>query len=638
MNRIIIVILILPFIIFGCGKKNTGTRIPETSPVSAKIYNTPPGADPTVPAELGGAGFKGEGWQTNTSYKVHSNPDAVKGGGIVLSFGNFPATMALYGKGSATELNALINSLMYESLLSLDENRENYIPRLATHWQISSDGKSYRFRINPDARFADGQPVTSEDVIATYDLCSDSTILFPEINEVAGMFKRPEAESKYIVKFTAKIDSTSKNSERLFSGWRYFLHAAGAFKVYPAFYIRNLSGKEYNEKYRTRYIPGSGPYLFDTADIVKESSFVLRRRSDYWAEKEKFAKGLYNFDFIKIESVNDEMLRNEKFKKGEIDAIFVFRAAEWVEKMTGEEYDRGIILKRAVYNKPTQGPAGICINMRRKPLDDIRIRKALSYAYNRIQFNTKLFHNSYSYLNSFFPGSIYENKNNPQTGFNLDSAKNLLNEAGWAEKNSAGFLIKNGKILEFDLPFLKSQERYFTIYKEDLAKIGIKLNLKETDAATLGKLGLERNFQLIPVAWLNPDFPSPDALFSSDAADIPNSNNWSGIKDKVIDSLIVIYNSSEDINKRVQAIKQIDSIAVNYYQYVLGWYIPYVRIGFQNKFGYPEGIIDKNNSVFGLLSMWYYDREKAENYMQAKDNHEMILEKGETENKYWLSH
>lgn len=637
MNKIIVVFLSLSFFIFGCGKKNTDTRILNTSPVTIKIFSTPPGADPTVTAELGGAGFTGKDWQTNTDYKIHSSPSVVKGGGIKISYGNFPSTMALYGKGSATDLNSLINSLLYESLLELDENKENYIPRLATHWQISPDGKSFRFRINPDARFADGQPVTSDDVIATLNLCSDSTILNPEINEVAGMFNEPIAESKYIVKFTVKTDAVSKKSNKHFAGWRYFLFAA-AFRILPASYLKDITGSEYNEQNKMKYIPGSGPYLFDSLDIEKENSFILRRRSDYWGEKEKFAEGLFNFDFIKIETVKDELLRNEKFKKGEIDVIFVYRSSDWFERMKGEEYERGLILKREVFNYPKNGPSGICINMRQKPLDDIRIRKALNYAYNRKQFNDKLFYNSYSYINSYFPGSVYENKNNPQIGFNLDSASNLLKEAGWTEKNSEGFLIKNGKILEFKLPYLKSQDRYFTIYKEDLAKIGVKLNLQESDGATLNKLGLERNFQLLPMSWINPDFPAPESIFSSDLADVPNSSNWTGIKNKDIDSLIFLYNIYEDVNSRINVIRQIDSIAVNYCQYVMGWYMPYARIAFQNKFGYPEGIITKHYGVLGLLSQWYYDIKKAKQYWEAKDNPSMLLEKGEMENKYWLTH
>ena len=634
MKRIVIVFILSLLLFSGCTKKSYDTRILITNPVSIKKFDTPKGADPSVSAELGGAGFKGGGWQTNNNYEPPSSSSAVKGGGLVISIPNFPVTMSVYGKGASSEINYMMNSLMYESLLELDDNYENFVPRLASHWKISSDNKSYWFRINPDARFADGQQVTAEDVIATYDLCADKTNLFPIANEIAGMFLRPVAESKYIVKFTAKVDSADKS----FSGWKYFYYAAGSFKVHPASYLKNLKGSDYNENYSAKYIPGSGPYLFDSADIVKENYVILRRRSDYWAEKEDFVKGLFNFDFLKFEVVQNEMLNYEKFKKGEIDVMQVFRASDWVDKMTGEEFDKGLILKKEVFNKVDNGPSGICLNMRQKPLDDIRVRKALCYAYNRQLFNTKLFYNSYLYLNSYYPGSIYQNLSNPVTGFNLDSAKMLLTEAGWTEKNSDGFLVKDGKELEFTLPFRKGQDRYFTIYKEDLAKLGINLNLRETDAVTIEKLGLERNFNLIPITWNAGDFPTPEIIFSSSEADVPNSTNWTGIKDKTIDSLTMVYNNSSDIKIRVNIIQQIDSIAMSYYQFVMGWYPPAVRIAFQNKFGFPEGVVYKKQSFSSVLSLWYYEPSKAEKYWHAKDNAGVKLDKGEMENKYWLSH
>ena len=51
------------------------------------------------------------------------------------------------------------------------------IPSLASHWSISKDKMTYKFRINPDARWWDGMPVTSDDVIATWELMMDETIL-----------------------------------------------------------------------------------------------------------------------------------------------------------------------------------------------------------------------------------------------------------------------------------------------------------------------------------------------------------------------------------------------------------------------------------------------------------------------------
>ena len=69
------------------------------------------------------------------------------------------------------------------------------------------------------------------------------------------------------------------------------------------------------------------------------------------------------------------------------------------------------------------------------------------------KFNEKLFYNSYFPIYSFFPGSIYENPNNPKIKFDIDKAQQLLADAGWKEKNSDGYLVKNGRIFEVELPF-----------------------------------------------------------------------------------------------------------------------------------------------------------------------------------------
>ena len=77
---------------------------------------------------------------------------------------------------------------------------------------------------------------------------------------------------------------------------------------------------------------------------------------------------------------------------------------------------------------------------------------------------------------------------------------------------------------------------------------------------------------------------------------------------------------------------------MSYYQIVMGWYPPAVRIAFQNKFGFPEGVVYKKQSFSSVLSLWYYEPSKAEKYWHAKDNAGVKLDKGEMENKYWLSH
>ena len=84
-----------------------------------------------------------------------------------------------------------------------------------------------------------------------------------------------------------------------------------------SYYIGNMAAKDYLEKYNYDPVPGSGPYYIKKEDVDKQRSITMRRRSDYWGEKERFSMGLNNFDVFKTEVVQDETLEFEKFKKGE---------------------------------------------------------------------------------------------------------------------------------------------------------------------------------------------------------------------------------------------------------------------------------------------------------------------------------
>lgn len=629
LNKILLnaIFLLIAVIIAGCGtKKRQVTFNSET--VSIKKFDTPPGADPSVSAEDGGEGFTGEGWQTVKEVDLNKlgSPDAVKGGQLVMSIPDFPGTLRTIGKDANSYFNSMAEGLMYETLLSLDPVTEEYIPSLATHWKISEDKLEYTFRINPDARWADGKPVTSEDVIATWKLLVDPGILEAYSNILYGSYEEPVALSKYIVKVKTKE-----------LNWRLFLYFSVSMSILPAHYIGGISGGDYLNKYQFEFVPGTGPYLIQQADINKGNSIMIRRRSDYWAENSEANKGLYNFDLIRFEVVQDDGLEFEKFKKGELDVISVNRAQWWEERFDFEEYNRGLILKRKIFNEVPNGVSGICFNMRKPPFDDIRMRKAIAHLYNRELFNERLFYNSYFLTYSFFPGSVYENPDNPKMKYDFDEAVRLLAEAGWTTKNDQGYLVKNGQVLTLELPYTKGADRYLTIFQEDCKKAGINLILREIDGTTNFKLGNERNFNMITINWSGLSIPNPESSMGPGTADAQNSTNWPGIKNDRINELCEAYNIEFDREKRIQLIREIDKIATEMQPYAFGWYAPYQRIAFHNKFGYPEWMISRTGNYLTLVSIWYNDPEKLARYEEAKKDNSIKLDMGEVENKYWTT-
>ncbi len=620
-----IALLIFALLLFGCNKKKASFEKLNTSPVSLKQFNIPDGADPTVPAELGGKGFDGKGWETKTDYNVIGKKDSYKGGAVVLSIPDFPSTIRPFGQNFNTFFYLYSGNLLYETLLQLDPVTSDYIPMLATHWKIMDDKKTFKFRINPEARWADGNPVTSEDFVETWKMLRNPGILDPYTNEMLDEYEEPVAESKYI--FSVKSKTVS---------WRTFYYFASEFQVFPAHFLKSISPKDFLQNFQFKYFPGTGPYTILDNEIKKGDLISLHRRSDYWGEKEKFNQGRNNFDIITFASVSNDLLEYEKFKKGEIDIIPVRKASDWAEKYEFENVKRGLILKRRVFNESPKTISGICININKEPFYDINVRKAFIHAFNRKLFNEKLFFDSYILMNSYFSGTVYENPNNSHPGFNLDSSAMLLSRAGWTQKNSDGYLTKNGKIFEVELPYQSGMDRYLTIYQEDLKKVGVKVNLREIDLAYTMKIGSEKNFNLLPITWNAVSIPNPENVYKSDLAESKNNNNWSGIKDSRIDSLINKYNFEFDHIKRITYIREIDSLLIEQAGYILYWYAPYHRLVFHNLFDYPEGLLDRDSGIESIMPYWSFSPEKIEKYLEALKDNNILLNSGETDNKYWL--
>src|SRR5262245_33161419 len=402
--------------------------------------DTDAGADPSVPAEQGGKGFSGQDWQTNTSFDLIGDPHAVKGGLYREYIIDFPGTLRMGGPEWNTYVNYMIANMMYETLLTLDPTTTDYIPSLATHWQISPDKMTFRFRLNPNARFSNGEPVTADDVVASWTLMSDKTLQDPALYTKFTKFEMPVAESKYIVRLRART-----------SDWKNFLNFATLLQIFPASALKNVTGADYVRDFNFKYLPNSGPYIIGASDIQKGRSISLRRRKDYWAEKTRRNAGLNTFDEVRLVVVRDDNLAVEMFKKGDLDFLFMRRSKWWKQDMDFDKVQRGLIQKRKVFNNVPELLSGFAMNTRRAPLDDIRVRQALILLLDRSKLIQKIFFNEYVPVNSYYPGSVYENPSNPKNLYDPQQALKLLSEAGWKERDARGRLTRNGKPLTLEM-------------------------------------------------------------------------------------------------------------------------------------------------------------------------------------------
>jgi microcin C transport system substrate-binding protein len=561
--------------------------------------------------------LESNGWITNKNIIPTGSPNAKKGGMITMLGGNeFPSTFRSIGKDSRQQINGLIEALQYETLLSFNYEKLEWSPSLATHWKISSDSLTYWFRLNPDAKWADGKDVVAKDIVETFKLLIDSGHQDPNVaNYWDELFETPVSESKYIVRVKAKKKD-----------WRTFQSMAW-LTVYPSTYLSKVDGSGFLEKYDFNFMPGSGPYTYDRESSKKgnEGYVILKRRENYWAKDEIANIGINNFDKIKFIFIEDENQQVISFFNGDYDVFPWSRAQWWVERFNSEKYEEiknGWVQKIKIFNYLPKGPSGIIFNTQKKPFDNIDIRKAFAYLFDVDKLNKRLFFNEYVRLNTYFYGTPYANPKNPMLDYNPQKALVLLNNAGWNRLPGNQWLTNSeGTIFEFDFLIAPGGDRIYTTLQEDLKNVGIKMNFKQVDAATKFSKVMKKEFDVSNQGWTAGFFPSPEGMMHSKYADEVEVTNVTSMNYSEIDDLIEKYNKEWDAKKRVPLAQKIDSIAVNSYHYCLGWTSPYgARMLYWNKFGMPESGISYVGDWRSPISLWWNDEFKEKKLYNAQSD------------------
>ena len=612
----------------NCGKKNNQKVYKQFDTIESSSNNNQKDA---ISPEQGGNGFEkiagSLGWETNTNPKLIGDPQAIKGGSLTLKGDDdFPPTFRGVGQDTRHQILSLLESNVYETLLSINYETMQYQPILATHWKISDDKLTYWFRINPDARWSDGREVIAMDVVATFNLLADEGHGDPNIYTLYGdSFELPLiAESKYIVRIKSKkVD------------WRTFIYAASSAAILPSYYLDKVDGAGYVDKYQYEMLPGTGPYILDKNKTTKDNNgiIVLHKRSDFWGENLSVNTGFYNFDTIKYIFMDDELLEVERLRKGTMDMYVIWRSSIWAQNFSPEEdplVKRGLLMRTKVFNFLPGGINGLAFNTLEEPYDDIRIRKAFSLLWNVDELNEKLFFNEYEYAKSYFNNSPYENPTNPDPKYDPNAAIILLNEAGWTKKTGEKWLTKDDKIFEFDFMTSQSTERIFTSLQQDLVKVGIKMNMVTLTRQSQFEKVMKRKFTVHWQGWTASMFPNIEGQMHSKFSEAEEVTNITGMADPAIDKRIELYNSEWNMSKRVKIAQEIDSIATRLYHYAPGWHSAYgARVVHWNKFGMPKSGISYSGNWQRLIDMWWYDPDKEKELHKAINNSSMTIGTGE---------
>ena len=518
----------------------------------------------------------------NFSHFDYVNPNAPKGGELRLVSNLRVSTFDKYNpftiKGSAP---AYLADLMFDSLLTgaLDETGAGY-GLLARDVDVAPDGLSATFRLAPEARFHNGDPVLAQDVKYSFD-----TLMGPHtspaykslLEDVAGLEVLDERSVRY------RFKKPNRELPLTVGGLPVFSRAWG-----------RVNGKVKSFDQIVTDIPiGSGPYKIGPVRFGKDITYV--RDPNYWAKDLNVKRGSNNFDRITVKIYKDGTARLEALKAGEFDLMRFFSAGDWARRVNGKRFDSGELVKAEFKHRLPTGFQSYVLNTRRDKLKDIRVRQALGLALDFEWMNRQMFYNAYQRVNGLFGNTDCQasgmpsaqelalmapwRQDIPPAAFgpmalaprtdgdsslraNLRQAQALLKAAGWAVRDGA---LRNAQGQAFEIEYLDSNEsgaRMAAPWARNLEKLGITLNFRPVDFALYQQRLQKFEFDITSIAYGGTHNPGQEYadMFGSKSADQEDSGNFAGVKNPAVDALISAMTSARSKAELLPACRALDRV------------------------------------------------------------------------------
>ncbi len=550
------------------------------------------------------------------------NPNAPKGG-----------TLRLAARGTFDSLNPFIvkgvpaagAALIYDSLTygSEDETFAQY-GLLAETITVGPENRWVEFVLREGARWHDDMPITPEDVIWTFQ-----TLVAQGAPFYADYYRD-----------VTSVDMTGPHSVRFtFSEEvnRELALIIGTFDILPKHY---WEGRNFEE---TTLDPplGSGPYRFAKVDPGR--SAVYERVPDYWGQDLGVNRGRHNFERLRYDYYRDTNVMIEALKAGEYDFRSENISKEWATAYNISEREEGLLVHRTVKHELPTGMQGFAFNTRRPLFQDRELRKALAYAFDFEWTNRTLFYGQYTRTESYFSNSDLASQGLPEgleleilktyrdrlpedlfnvaykppatdgsgnLRANLRIAKRLLDEAGYRVEGER--LIAPGSApVDFEILLgTPAFERIASPFVENLRRLGIEATIRTVDAAQYVNRLREYDYDMIVMNVDQSHSPGNEQrnYWTTQAAEVPGSLNYTGVRDPVVDELVDRVIQAKDRETLIAATRALDRVLLHGHYVIPHWHISMFRLVYWDIFGHPP-----KNPRYGLgfPSAWWFDPQKA---------------------------
>ncbi len=555
------------------------------------------------------AAFGAPKYPRDFSHFDYCNPLAPQGGALYL---RNPDRRSSFDKFNyfTTKGNAPAGILLFmlEPLATLagDEALTMY-GLLAQEMLIAPDKSSITFRLHPQARFYNGDPVTAADVLYSFESLSGKYASPSYQTAFAGVEHAVVLDER-----TIRFDLKDRSNDTIFS-------LGTVLRIFSPKWAPGADGKPRRfDEIVTDYPITSGPYTIAVADSGRR--LELKRNPQYWAKNLGVRRGFFNFDRIVYRYYKDQAVGREAFKAGEFDIYKEYGARSWMRQHKGPKWDDGRIKKDLFETAVGQGLQSYQLNLRRPIFQDHRVREALDYTYDFDTLNryglfkrTNSVYNNSEFAADGLPGigelTLLEpyRKELPAEVFgpafraaktnrdpkllrrNLLIARGLLEQAGW--KLAADGRLRNGKGEPFEIEYLNpGQPGRLTDWQANLEKLGITLKDRVVDFALYRRRLEEYDFDMITI--VEGDFTLPDATgaaagYGSKSADEKGNSNFRGVKSAAVDHIVTAMAAATTLEQLRDASRALDRVVMWNHWQVPDLYAADEKASYWDRFGTP---------------------------------------------------
>lgn len=564
----------------------------------------------------------------NFSHFDYVNPQAPKGGELRLVSGLRVSTFDKFNpftiKGNAP---AYLADLMFDTLLaaSSDETDSAYA-LLAQSVETAPDNLSVVFKLNPAARFHNGDSVMAADVKFSFD-----TYLGPHTSPAFKTVLADLAGVDVVDERTVRFRFSRANREMPLT--------VGTMAIFSRNWgMENGKVKSFDKIVMDHPI-GSGPYKIGPVKFGKDITYV--RDPNYWARDLNVRKGTANFDRVTVKIYKDNTAKLEAVKAGEFDLMRFFSAGDWARRVNGKRFDSGELVKAEFNHRLPTGFQSFVFNTRRPLFQDARVREAIGLALDYEWMNRQMFYGAYQRVNGLFGNTDCQAKGNPteeelallepwrqhipaatfgpmalpprtdgdsSLRNNLRRALVLLKEAGWEIRDGK---LRNAKGEIFRFEFLDSNEgsaRLTAPWARNLEKIGIELIFRPVDFSLYQERLQKFQFDMVSIAYPGTNNPGQEYVdfFGSKAADTEDSGNLTGIKNPAVDALLARLTSAKTKAQMLPACRALERVIVHSHIFVPEWFGGEHRIVYNaRRLGLPPSMPPyAANELWAVRTWW----------------------------------